>query len=140
MISLVVKTPESPQKVIEMAIRYFGPSGLNMTIEEQNPESILFVKGDGNVEIVARKEEKTTSVEIVSREWEYQATEFIRKILPHVRQQTPLLWTGLALIVIGIISAVVAWFVYGKVTGVVIGVIIAFIGVALNNIAGQRNR
>jgi|WetSurMetagenome_2_1015567.scaffolds.fasta_scaffold00853_4 hypothetical protein len=141
MISLVVKTSESPQKVIDIAVRYFGPNGLNMKIEEQNPESILFVKDNGNVEIVARKEDNTTSVEIVSREWEHQATEFTRRILPPVPQKQPfILWLSLALIAIGVIIAVVAWFTFGKVTGVVIGVIIAFVGVALNNIIRPRNR
>lgn len=141
MISLVVKTSESPQKVIDIAVRYFGPNGLNMKIEEQNPESILFVKDNGNVEIVARKEDNTTSVEIVSREWEHQATEFTRRILPPVPQKQPfVLWLSLAIIAIGVIFAVVAWFTFGKVTGVVIGVIIAFAGVALNSIIRPRNR
>lgn len=141
MISLVVKTSESPQKVIDIAVRYFGPNGLNMKIEEQNPESVLFVKDNGNVEIVARKEDNTTSVEIVSREWEHQATEFTRRILPPVPQKQPfVLWLSLAIIAIGVIFAVVAWFTFGKVTGVVIGVIIAFVGVALNNIIRPRNR
>jgi len=139
MIRLVVKTAVSPQKVIDLAVGFFGPNGLNMTIEEQTAENAQFVKGDGNVEISARIEENTTSVELVSREWEHQVTEFTQKILPPVPKKQPItLWISLALIIIGVIVAVVGWFAYGHITAVVIGVVIGFAGLALNNIIGQR--
>ena len=54
------------------------------------------------------------------------------------KKQPIKLWISLALILIGVIFALVGWFGYDSVTGVVIGVVIGFCGIALNNIIGQR--
>jgi len=139
MLRIAAKTKVSPQEATKLAVSYFGPEGLKMTINEQTPEYAFFVQGDGNVEVYADVEDNITTVEFVSREYEAQVKEFIGKVLPPLPVKQPLkMWVSLALIAIGIIAALVGWFGFDSVTGVVIGVIIALIGVALNNISVPR--
>jgi len=139
MLRIAAKTKVSPQEAIKLAIGYFGPNGLKMTINEQTPEYAFFVQGDGNVEVYANVQDNVTAVEFVSREYEAQVKQFIEKVLPPLpRKQPVMMWVSLALIVIGIIAALVGWFGFDSVTTVVIGVIIALVGVALNNITIPR--
>jgi len=139
MLRIAAKTKVTPQEAIKLAIGYFGTDNLKMTISEQTPEYALFVQGDGNVEVYASVQENVTVVEFVSREYETQVKEFIQKVLPPLPAKQPVkMWISLALIVIGIVVALIGWFGYERITGVVIGIVIAFAGVALNNIAVPR--
>ncbi len=77
---MVIKTKLSPEEAIKRAVEFFGPHGYGLEVKEQSADCASFEGGGGGVEITACTEEKGASVELESREWDYQVTEFIGKI------------------------------------------------------------
>jgi len=80
MLKLAKKSKLSSEEAIKRAVAFFGPKGYGLTVKEQNPTCVNFEGGGGRVQVTACSEEKGTSVEVESREWDYQAREFLRKI------------------------------------------------------------
>ena len=75
-----VETRLSPEQVIQKATAYFGPGGLGLTVTEQNPCCFSFTGGGGYVSVTASAGEKKTTVELETREWDYQVQQFMREI------------------------------------------------------------
>ncbi len=80
MLRLETKTRLSEAEVIKQAIDYFGPGGQGLEIREQTECLVTFEGGGGGVSVATCVEDDKTAVEITSREWDYQAQEFSRKI------------------------------------------------------------
>ena len=80
MLRIETKTKLAPAEVIKRAVSFFGPSGHGLKVTEQSEASIAFEGGGGLVSLAICIEEKKTSVELVSREWDYQVKEFIEKL------------------------------------------------------------
>ncbi len=80
MLKIVTKTKLSPEEAIKRAVEFFGPDGYGLEIKGQQSNSAYFEGGGGGVGVTACAEEKRTSVELESRELDYQVKEFIRKI------------------------------------------------------------
>ena len=80
MMKIVTKTKLSPQEAVRQAVEFFGPAGQGLEIKRHEPECAYLEGGGGGVEITACTEGKQTSLEIDSREWDYQVGEFIRKL------------------------------------------------------------
>ena len=80
MLKIATKTKLSPEEAVKRAVEFFGPGGYGLKVMEQSINCASFEGGGGGVEVTACTEEKRTSVELISREWDYQVKEFIRKI------------------------------------------------------------
>ena len=80
MLKIATKTKLSPEEAIKKAVEFFGPGGYGLEVKEQSTECAYFEGGGGGVDVTACTEEKGSSVELLSREWDYQVKEFIRKI------------------------------------------------------------
>lgn len=80
MLKIATKTKLSPEEAVKRAVEFFGPGGYGLKVMEQSTNCASFEGGGGGVEVTACTEEKRTSVELFSREWDYQVKEFIRKI------------------------------------------------------------
>jgi hypothetical protein len=80
MLRLSVKTKLSPEEAIKRAVKFFGPEGLNLEVKDECATSATFEGGGGGVEVSACTEDKKTSVELVSREWDYQVRKFAEDI------------------------------------------------------------
>ena len=80
MLKIVTKTKLSPEEAIKRAVEFFGPGGYGLEVKNQTPDCAYFEGSDGGVNVTACIEEKGTSVELESREWDYQVKEFVRKI------------------------------------------------------------
>ena len=80
MLKIATKTKLSPAEAIKRAVEFFGPGGYGLEVKEQSTKCAYFEGGGGGVEVTGCTEEKETSVELLSREWDYQVKEFIRKI------------------------------------------------------------
>ena len=65
---------------IKRAVGFLGPNGYGLEIKNQAADGGYFEGGGGGVDVTACAEEKGTSVELESREWDYQVREFIGKI------------------------------------------------------------
>ncbi|MGD9142974.1 MAG: hypothetical protein PVG61_03920 [Dehalococcoidia bacterium] len=80
MIRLEAKTKLSPEKTIEEAVSFFGPGGYGLEVKENMADHAFFVGGGGSVTVTVKPEDKKTSVDIVSREWDFQVQQFLEKI------------------------------------------------------------
>jgi len=80
MLKIGTKTKLSPEEAVKRAVEFFGPGGYGLEVKNQTPDCAYFEGGGGGVNVTACTEEKGTSVELESREWDYQVKEFIRKI------------------------------------------------------------
>ena len=80
MLKVATKSKLSPEEAIKRAVEFFGPGGHGLEVKNQTPDCAYFEGGGGGVNVTTCAEEKGTSVELESREWDYQVKEFIRKI------------------------------------------------------------
>ncbi len=80
MLTLATKTKMSPEEVIKKAVDFFGPNGYKLEIKEQSTDCAYFVGGGGGVDVTTCIEDGKTSVDVASREWDYQTKEFVGKI------------------------------------------------------------
>lgn len=80
MINLSTVTKLSQKDVVKKAVEFWGPGGYGLEIKEQADTYALFEGGGGGVEIVTNATDGKTEVDIASREWDYQAQEFLSKI------------------------------------------------------------
>ena len=80
MLRIATKTKLRPEEAIKRAIEFFGPDGYGLEVKERAPSCACFEGGGGGVQVTACVEGKQTSVELESREWDYQVKKFIGKI------------------------------------------------------------
>jgi hypothetical protein len=80
MLRIATKTKLTPEDIIKKAVKFFGPEGYKLKINGQTETSATFEGGGGTVEISACAENGKTTVDFLSREWDYQVKEFIRMI------------------------------------------------------------
>jgi hypothetical protein len=80
MLSLNARTKIKPEEVIKKAVQFFGPGGYGLKIIQQDAGSVSFEGGGGGVRVTACTDEKGTSVDLETREWEFQLREFVDKI------------------------------------------------------------
>jgi hypothetical protein len=80
MLRIATKTKLTPGEVITKAIKFFGPEGFKLKMTNQTETSASFEGGGGSIEISTCEGEGKTTVDFISREWDYQVKEFIRAI------------------------------------------------------------
>lgn len=76
-IAPAAKTKLSPEEIVKRAVAFFGPGGHGLEVEEQSTGYVCLEGGGGVVEVTASAQAKGASVELVSREWDYQVKKFI---------------------------------------------------------------
>ena len=80
MLNLTTKTKLKPEEVVKKAVAYFGPGGYGLTVTNKTDTCVSFQGGGGGVDISTCAEDKGTSVDFETREWEIQVKEFARNI------------------------------------------------------------
>ncbi len=65
-------------EILRRATDFFTHYGL--TVKEQAPNCVSLVGGDGGVDVIASRQEKTTMVDVESNGWDREAEEFIKKL------------------------------------------------------------
>ena len=80
MLKLNVKTKRKPEEVVKKALEFFGPGGYGLKVIKESDTCAYFEGGGGGIEITVCTDDKGTSVDLETREWEYQVGEFARKI------------------------------------------------------------
>jgi len=79
MLRIENKTKLGQEEVIKRAVKFFhGDNGLE--VKEQSDCLVTFEGGGGGVSVSTCVEGEKTAVEVTSREWDYQAKEFLTKI------------------------------------------------------------
>ena len=77
MIRVAKQTHLSAAEIIERASRYFGKGGQELTETQRNLCCIAFEGAGGYVAVTVTDEDKHRSVDVETREFEYQAKEFL---------------------------------------------------------------
>jgi hypothetical protein len=80
MLKLNVRTKSKPEELVKKALEFFGPGGYGLKVTEQSDSCAYFEGGGGGIQVTACSDDKGTSVDLETREWEYQVKEFARKI------------------------------------------------------------
>ncbi len=81
MLRIGTRTKLSPETTIARAVAFFGPDGgLGLTVNDRTADSVCFSDASGGVDVYACSEDNGTSVDLISREWDRQVSEFIGKI------------------------------------------------------------
>ncbi len=73
-----VQTYMTPQEVMQAALSFFG-AGLELELQSQGFDSLHFVGGGGHV-TVSIKDADPVTVELETREWDFQVEEFMASI------------------------------------------------------------
>ncbi len=74
------KTKLKPEEVVRRAMNFFGPGGQGLQVKDELPDYVCFEGGGGSIEVSASAQGQGASVEVASREWDYQAKEFLGTI------------------------------------------------------------
>jgi hypothetical protein len=80
MLKLNVRTKLKPDEVVKKALGFFGPGGYGLKVTDQSDTCAYFEGGGGGIEVTTCTDDKGTSVDLETREWEYQVKEFAVKI------------------------------------------------------------
>ncbi len=80
MLKLSTESKLSPEEIIQRAIKFFGPEGYGLEVTDQSETGVSFTGGGGGVAVTAYIEGKKTTVDITSREWDYQTRQFLRAL------------------------------------------------------------
>jgi hypothetical protein len=80
MLKLNVRTKSRPEEVVKKALEFFGPGGYGLKVTEQSDTCAYFEGGGGGVDVTTCTNNKGTSVDLETQEWEYQVKEFAREI------------------------------------------------------------
>jgi len=80
MIRVAKQTSLSPEEIIERASKYFGKGGEELTETQRNPCCISFEGVGGYVTVSVTDEDKHRTVDVESREFEYQAKQFLTRL------------------------------------------------------------
>jgi hypothetical protein len=80
MIRMVKQTRLKPEDIIDRAVEYFGVKGEQLDERERNRCCIYFEGGGGYVAISIVEESKKRTVDVETREYEYQAKRFLKTL------------------------------------------------------------
>lgn len=80
MIRLARKTQLQPKEVMARAVKFFGNEGEQLEEKERTPCCISFEGSGGYVTISVVEKSKSRSVDVETREFEYQAKRFIQML------------------------------------------------------------
>jgi hypothetical protein len=81
MVRLGKETKQTPQEVLDKAVAFFGPGGAGLTLQQRSDQSVILEGGGGSVIVTASQTRgDRTEVDIVSREWDHQARQFLGSI------------------------------------------------------------
>jgi hypothetical protein len=81
MYRITVATKLSPEEVIKEAVKFFGPDGIGLRVNDQDSTGARFEANLGFVAVDASTTEKGSSVDLVTEELEYEVKKFIALIV-----------------------------------------------------------
>lgn len=77
MLRIAKRSRLNTDKIIAKASRYFGKGGEGLDEAERGPCCISFSGGGGHVTVMVVEEADKREVEVETREYEYQAKQFL---------------------------------------------------------------
>jgi len=80
MLTISTKSKLSGDEIIKRAVKFFGPGGYGLKVQEEGNCCATFEGGGGGVRVSVTEEKKGSTVDLESREWDFQVKEFIQKV------------------------------------------------------------
>ena len=80
MIRISKQTKLHPHQIIAKAEHFFGKKGEGLVAKDRTPCCISFVGGGGFVSVSVVDEQKTRTVDIETREFDYPAMKFFQSL------------------------------------------------------------
>ena len=80
MLKLNASTKRKPEEVVKEALEFLGPGGYGFKVTQQSDTCAYFEGGGGGINVSACTDDKGTSVDLETREWEYQVKEIAGRI------------------------------------------------------------
>ena len=82
MILLATESQQSRAQVLALALDYFGPDGVGLSVKSQDATSVRLEGGGGYVVVHAQMQpdSRLTAVELESREWEHYVEQFLDEV------------------------------------------------------------
>lgn len=80
MLRIAKQSRLSPEEIIDRASKYFGNGGEQLEEKERNRCCISFEGSGGYVSISIVEETKNRTVDVETREFEYQAKRFLERL------------------------------------------------------------
>ena len=80
--NLEAHTRLPPNEVLRRGLERFGPQGLGLQVKQRQLTKIEFEGGGGSVSISVLLELEGSTVDIISREWDRQAEDFLASLPP----------------------------------------------------------
>lgn len=77
MLKIFKETSLAPEKILERAAAFFGRNGEGLDEKERNSCCVAFEGGGGFVRVSVGEESGKRTVEVETREYEYQAKRFL---------------------------------------------------------------
>lgn len=80
MLRMSKETRLSAEEIISVASDFFGKEGIGLEEKSRNSCCISFEGGGGHVMVTIGEGDDKNSVDVETREWEYQAKEFLGRL------------------------------------------------------------
>ena len=80
MIRIAKQTALKPKEIMVKAVEFFGKRGEQLDQKDRNPCCVYFEGGGGYVSISIVEESKLRTVDLETREFEYQAKRFLETL------------------------------------------------------------
>lgn len=80
MIRIAKQTKLRPEDIIVKAVKFFGKEGEQLEEKERNPCCVSFEGSGGYLTVTVVEENNWRTVDVATREFEYQAKRFIEMI------------------------------------------------------------
>jgi hypothetical protein len=80
MLNISKESKLAPEEAVKRAVAFFGPKGYGLDVKDEGDCCATFEGGGGGVHVSADKSKKGSTVSIESREWDYQAQQFLSKL------------------------------------------------------------
>jgi hypothetical protein len=80
MIRVAKQSRLSPEEIIERASKYFGKGGQELAETQRNLCCISFEGAGGYVAVSVTEEDEHRTVDVETREFEYQAKQFLARL------------------------------------------------------------
>lgn len=82
MLRLKTRTALSPAEVRLRAVDFFGPNGYGLEVQDRSADLLLFNGAGDTIELITETGDHAGAVvDLVTREWAYQAQRFAEEML-----------------------------------------------------------
>ncbi len=77
--SYLMKSKHEPAKIIDQALKFFGPAGEGLDVKEQQENRLYFQGSGGYILVQASETAQGSEVELETREWDYSVKRFMER-------------------------------------------------------------